>query len=127
MGIPVNVTLPCRGCVQVSEPYTPYPLLAVPEIIWDYGADLIFRLLSVETGLPTQKDDRIRLAAIDRGLIAKAETIESLRRAVPDGDSTEILAYGASRSKAPTTATSSQLAFTFCGCSIVRAPVPRCQ
>jgi len=54
---------------------------------------LTSRLQSFETDLLTQEENLAGLAAIDRELIAKAETIES-QRVVLDMDSTEIPVYG---------------------------------
>jgi hypothetical protein len=64
------------------------------EKIWERGAALTSRLQSFETDLLTQEENLGRLAAINRELIAKAETIESPQRAVLDMDSTEIRVYG---------------------------------
>ena len=63
------------------------------EKIWERGAVLTSRLQSFETDLLTQEENLAGLAAIDRELIAKAETIES-QRVVLDMDSTEIPVYG---------------------------------
>lgn len=64
------------------------------EEIWERGAALTSRLQSFETDLLTQEENLAGLAAINRGLIAKAETIESPQRVVLDMDSTEIPVYG---------------------------------
>jgi hypothetical protein len=64
------------------------------EKIWERGAALTSRLQSFETDLLTQEENLAGLAAINRGLIAKAETIESPQRVVLDMDSTEIPVYG---------------------------------
>ena len=64
------------------------------EKIWERGAALTSRLQSFETNLLTQEENLAGLAAINRELIAKAETIESPQRVVLDTDSTEIPVYG---------------------------------
>ncbi|MFY9660905.1 MAG: IS1380 family transposase, partial [Terriglobales bacterium] len=62
--------------------------------IWERGAALTSRLQSFETELLTQAENLSGLAAINRELIARAETIESPQRVVLDMDSTEIPVYG---------------------------------
>jgi len=64
------------------------------EKIWERGAALTSRLQSFETELLTQGDNLAGLAAINRELIAKAETPESPQRVVLDIGSTEIPVYG---------------------------------
>ena len=64
------------------------------EKIWERGAALTSRLQSFETDLLTQEENLTGLAAINRELIAKAETIESPQRVVLDMDSMEIPVYG---------------------------------
>ena len=64
------------------------------EKIWERGAALTSRLQSFETDLLTQEENLAGLAAINRELISKAETIESPQRVVLDMDSTEIPVYG---------------------------------
>ncbi len=64
------------------------------EKIWDRGAALTSRLQSFETDLLAQDENLAGLAAINRELLAKAETLESPRRVVLDMDSTEIPVYG---------------------------------
>ncbi len=64
------------------------------EKIWERGAALTSRLQSFETDLLTQAENLTGLAAINRELIAKAETIDSPQRVVLDMDSTEIAVYG---------------------------------
>jgi hypothetical protein len=64
------------------------------EKIWARGAALTSRLQSFETDLLAQQENLVGLAAINRELIAKAETIESPQRVVLDMDSTEIPVYG---------------------------------
>jgi hypothetical protein len=64
------------------------------EKIWERGAALTSRLQSFETDLLTQEENLAGLAAINRELIGKAETIESPQRVVLDMDSTEIPVYG---------------------------------
>ena len=64
------------------------------EEIWERGAALTSRLQSFETDLLAQEENLAGLAAINRELIAKAETIESPQRIVLDMDSTEIPVYG---------------------------------
>jgi len=62
--------------------------------IWAGGAALTSRLQSFETELLTQADHLAGLAALNRELPARAETIDSPRRVVLDMDSTEIPVYG---------------------------------
>jgi hypothetical protein len=62
--------------------------------IWERGAALTSRLQSFETDLLGQEENLAGLAAINRELIAKAETIGSPQRIVLDMDSTEIPVYG---------------------------------
>src|SRR5664279_5098127 len=64
------------------------------EKIWERGAALTSRLQSFETELLTQEKNLSGLAAINREMIARAETIESPQRLVLDMDSTEIPVYG---------------------------------
>jgi hypothetical protein len=64
------------------------------EKIWGRGAALTSRLQSFETEVLTQEENLARLAAMNRELIAKAEAIDSPRRAVLEMDSTEIPVYG---------------------------------
>lgn len=64
------------------------------EKIWVRGTALTSRLQSFETDLLTQEENLTGLAALNRELIAKAETIESPQRVVLDMDSTEIPVYG---------------------------------
>jgi hypothetical protein len=64
------------------------------EKIWERGAALISRLQSFETEVLTQEENFAGLAAINRELIAKTETIDSPQRVVLDMDSTEIPVYG---------------------------------
>src|ERR1019366_6885906 len=64
------------------------------EKIWERGAALTSRLQSFETELLTQAENLAGLAALNRELIAKAETIDSPQRVVLDMDSTEIPVYG---------------------------------
>jgi len=94
------------------------------ERIWERGAALTSRLQSFETELLTQAENLSGLAAINRELIARAETIESPQRVVLDMDSTEIPATG-SRNRAPTTNTTNRPAITRCCCSTARATVLR--
>jgi hypothetical protein len=62
--------------------------------IWERGAALTSRLQSFETELLTQADNLAGLAALNRELVARAETIDPPRRVVLDMDSTEIRVYG---------------------------------
>jgi len=62
--------------------------------IWERGAALTSRLQSFETEVLTQADNLAGLAALNRGLVARVEAIDSPRRIVPDMDSTEIPVYG---------------------------------
>ena len=62
--------------------------------IWERGAALTSRLQSFETELLTQADNLAGLAALNRELTARAETIDSPGRVVLDMDSTEIPVYG---------------------------------
>src|SRR5450759_1230780 len=64
------------------------------EKIWERGAALTSRLQSFETEVLARDGNPAGLEAINRGLIAHAETIESPQRAVLDMDSTEIPVYG---------------------------------
>jgi hypothetical protein len=64
------------------------------EKIWERGAALTSRLQSFETELLTQGENLAGLAAINRELVAKAETLDSPQRVVLDMDSTEIPVYG---------------------------------
>src|SRR3974377_1265095 len=64
------------------------------EKIWERGAALTSRLQSFETELLTQEKNLAGLAAINRELVAKVETIDSAQRVVLDMDSTEIPVYG---------------------------------
>ena len=64
------------------------------EKIWERGAALTSRLQSFETELLTQEVNLGGLAAINRELIAKAETIDAPQKLVLDMDSTEIPVYG---------------------------------
>ena len=57
------------------------------ERIWERGAALTSRLQSFETEQLTQAENLSGLAAINRELIARAETIESPQRVVLDMDS----------------------------------------
>ena len=61
---------------------------------WARGAALTSRVHSFETGLLTQAGNLTGLAAINRELIARAETLVSSQRVVLDLDSTEIPVYG---------------------------------
>jgi hypothetical protein len=62
--------------------------------IWEGGAALTSRLQSFETALLTQEENLAGLAAVNRELVGKAETIEPPRRVVLDMDSTEIPVHG---------------------------------
>jgi Transposase DDE domain group 1 len=62
--------------------------------IWARGEALTSRLQSFETEVLTQEDNLAGLAALNRELIARAESIDSPWRVVPDMDSTEIPVYG---------------------------------
>ena len=64
------------------------------EKVLERGAALTSRLQSFETELLTQVENLAGLAALNRGLVAKGETIASPRRVVLDMDSTEIPVYG---------------------------------
>jgi len=64
------------------------------EKIWERGAALTSRLQSFETELLARDETRASLEAINRGLIAQAEAIDSSQRVVLDMDSTEIPVYG---------------------------------
>ena len=64
------------------------------EKIWERGAALTSRLQSFETELLTQENNLGGLAAINRELIAKGESMDSFERVVLDMDSTEIPVYG---------------------------------
>ncbi len=62
--------------------------------IWERGAALTSRLQSFETEVLTQADNLAGLTALNRGLIGRAEAIDSSRRTVLDIDSTEVAVYG---------------------------------
>jgi hypothetical protein len=62
--------------------------------IWERGAALTSRLQSFETALLTEEKNLAGLAAINRELIGRAETIDAPKRVVLDMDSTEIPVYG---------------------------------
>jgi hypothetical protein len=64
------------------------------EKIWERGAALTSRLQSFETDVLGQEENFAGLAAINRGLISKAENPGSPQRVVLDMDSTEIPVYG---------------------------------
>ena len=64
------------------------------ENIWERGATLTSRLQSFETEVLAQEENLTGLAAMNRGLIAKAGTLGSPQRVVLDMDSTEIPVYG---------------------------------
>jgi hypothetical protein len=64
------------------------------EKIWERGAALTSRLQSFETEVLARDENLAGLEAINRGLIAQAETIESPQRVVLDMDSPEIPVYG---------------------------------
>jgi hypothetical protein len=64
------------------------------EKIWERGAALTSRLQSFEADLLTQEKNLAGLAAINRELIGRAETMESPPRVVLDMGSTEIPVYG---------------------------------
>ncbi len=68
--------------------------LVCSEKIWERGAALTSRLQSFETEVLGQGENLAGLAAINRELIAKAESLNSPQRVVLDMDSTEIPAYG---------------------------------
>src|SRR5271156_3395535 len=62
--------------------------------ILERGAALTSRLQSFETELLTEGENLAGLAALNRELVAKGETIASPRRVVLDMDSTEVPVYG---------------------------------
>jgi Transposase DDE domain group 1 len=62
--------------------------------IWEHGAALTSRLQSFETALLTEEENLAGLAAINRELIGRAETIDAPKRVVLDMDSTEIPVSG---------------------------------
>src|SRR5208282_1353076 len=64
------------------------------EKVLERGAALTSRFQSFETELLTQAENLAGLAALNRELVAKGETIASPRRVVLDMDSTEIPVYG---------------------------------
>lgn len=61
---------------------------------WERRVALTSRLRSFETELLTQEENLTGLAAINRELIGKAETIDAPKRVVLDMDSAEIPVYG---------------------------------
>ena len=64
------------------------------EKIWERGAALTSRLQSFETEVLAQEENLAGLKAINRDLIAKAESVDWQQRVVLDMDSTEIPVYG---------------------------------
>jgi Transposase DDE domain group 1 len=64
------------------------------EKIWERGAALTSRLQSFETEVLARDENLAGLEAINRGLIAQAEAIDSSQRVVLDMDSIEIPVYG---------------------------------
>jgi hypothetical protein len=92
------------------------------EKIWERGAALTSRVQSFETELLTQEKNLAGLAAINRELLAKVETIDSPQRLVLDMDSTEIPVYG-QQEHSFYTVTLRQPAITRCCCSTARATV----
>ena len=68
--------------------------LICSEKIWERGAALTSRLQSFETEVLARDENLAGLEAINRGLIAQAEAIDSSQRVVLDMDSTEIPVYG---------------------------------
>jgi hypothetical protein len=64
------------------------------EKTWERGAALTSRLQSFETEMLAEDVNFAGLAAVNRELIAKAETVDSPQRVVLDMDSTEIPVYG---------------------------------
>jgi hypothetical protein len=64
------------------------------EKIWERGAALTSRLQSFETELLSREENVAGLAAINRGLLAKAEALDSRQGVVLDMDSTEIPVHG---------------------------------
>jgi len=64
------------------------------EKTWERGAALTSRLQSFETEVLGQGENLAGLAAINRDLISKAESLGSPQRVVLDMDSTEIPVYG---------------------------------
>jgi hypothetical protein len=64
------------------------------ERIWERGAALTSRLQSFETEVLGQEENLGGLAAINRELMAKAESLGAPQRVVLDMDSTEIPVYG---------------------------------
>ena len=91
------------------------------ENIWERGAALTPRLRSFDTELLAQEENLAGLAAINRELITKLETIDSSQQVALDMDSTEIR-YTASRRTAPITDTSSPAISHSC-CSTARESV----
>lgn len=81
-----------NGAERLSQ--GPTFLLIGSKKIWERGAALTSRLQSFETERLTQEEHLAGLAAMNRELIAKAETIDSPQRVVLDMDSTEIPVYG---------------------------------
>jgi len=64
------------------------------EKIWERGAALPSRLHWFETEVLSQDENLEGLSRINRGLLAKAEAMDSPQRVVLDMDSTEIPVYG---------------------------------
>jgi DDE family transposase len=64
------------------------------EKIWERGAALTSRLQSFETEVLARDEHLAGLEAINRGLMAQSEAIDSSQRVVLDMDSSEIQVYG---------------------------------
>jgi hypothetical protein len=64
------------------------------EKLWDRGAALTSRLQTFETEILARDENFAGLARINRGLLAKAEGLDSRQRVVLDMDSTEIPVHG---------------------------------
>jgi hypothetical protein len=68
--------------------------LIASEKVWDRGAALTSRLQTFETEMLAEAENFAGLATLNRALIGKAETMDSVYRTVLDMDSTEIPVYG---------------------------------
>jgi hypothetical protein len=92
------------------------------EKIWGRGAALTSRVHSFETELLAQAENLTGLAAINRELIARAETLVPSQRVVLDLDSTEIPVYGQQELSATAVTSNPPVIIRYC-CSIGRVIV----
>lgn len=92
--------------------------------IWDRGAALTSTLHWFETDLLTREENLVGLMAVNRDVLAQAETQDRANRVVLAMDSSESPVHG-SKKAAPTTGTSSPSATIRCFSSTMTAPVWR--